>query len=66
MIEINLAAKGQWELQIKTLPDAPRDENKLREILKVKQKEYEKAQDGGDIESIVTDGNASVCIVFGK
>ena len=53
MIEISLAAKKHWELEIKILRDAPRDENKLREILKAKQKEYEKAQDSEDIESLI-------------
>ena len=31
-----------FELQIKTLQDAPRDADKLRQILKVKQEGYEK------------------------
>jgi hypothetical protein len=35
--------KIHWESQIRILREDPRDEKKLREILKVKQKEYEKA-----------------------
>lgn len=42
--------KRHWESQIKILRDAPRDENKLREILKAMQEEYEKAADSEDIE----------------
>jgi hypothetical protein len=52
-IEISLAAKRHWELQIKTLREAPRDPYKLRQILKAKQKEYEKASDSEDIERLV-------------
>ncbi len=32
IIEISLAAKRHWELRIKTLRDAPRDAEKLREV----------------------------------
>ena len=53
MIEISLASKRHWELQIRTLQEAPRDPEKLRKILKVKQKEYEKAEDSEDIERLV-------------
>jgi len=52
-IEISLAAKKHWELEIKILRDAPRDPAKLRDILKAKQKEYEKAEDGEDIERLI-------------
>ena len=46
VIEINNPAmKKHWESEIKILQDAPRDADKLREILKAKQKEYEKATD---------------------
>ena len=37
-------------ITIKNLRDALRDPEKLREILKVKQKEYDKAEDSEDIE----------------
>ena len=45
VIEISRTAKRHWELQIKTLQEAPRDPEKLRKILKTKQKQYEKAED---------------------
>ena len=53
VIEISLAAKRHWELEIKTLRDAPRDPEKLRNILKVKQEEYGKAEDSEDIERLI-------------
>jgi hypothetical protein len=52
-IEISLAAKRHWESQIKTLQDVPRDADKLRAILKVKQEDYEQAEDSEDIERLV-------------
>jgi hypothetical protein len=54
-IEISLAAKRQWELQIKILQDAPRDPDKIRQILKDKQEGYEKAEDSEDIERLVSE-----------
>ena len=53
VIEISLAAKKHWELQIKILRDTPRDAEKLREILKEKQDEYEQATDSEDIERLI-------------
>jgi hypothetical protein len=53
VIEISLASKTHWELQIRTLQDAPKDPEKLRKILKAKQEEYEKAEDSEDIERLV-------------
>jgi PleD family two-component response regulator len=53
VIQINPAMKRHWESEIKVLRDAPRNADKLREILKVKQKEYEKAMDREDIERLV-------------
>jgi len=55
VIQINPAIKRHFELEIKILQDAPRDEMKLRQILAVKQKEYEKAIDSEDIERLVTE-----------
>ena len=55
VIEINPAMKRHWESEIKILRDAPRDPHKLGEILKVKQKEYEKAEDSEDIERLVSE-----------
>ena len=52
-IEISLAAKRHWELQIKTLREAPREPYKLRQIIKDKQEEYEKAEASEDIARLV-------------
>ncbi len=46
----NPATERHFELQIKTLQDAPRDPDKLRELLKVKQRQYEKATLAEDIQ----------------
>ena len=53
VIEINPAMKKHWESEIKILQDAPRDAEKLGEILIIRQKEYEKATDREDIERLV-------------
>jgi PleD family two-component response regulator len=53
VIEISLAAKKHWELQIKILRDTLRDAEKLREILKEKQEEYEEATDSEVIERLI-------------
>ena len=45
--------KKHWQSEIEILREAPRDEKKLREILKVKQKKYEKVEDSEDIERLV-------------
>lgn len=53
-IRINPAMKNHWELEIKTLRDAPRDIGKLSSLLKVEQGEYERAIDIEDIQRLVT------------
>jgi hypothetical protein len=55
VITVNPVMKKHWELKIKILQDAPRDSYKLREILKVKQKEYEEAQKSEEIERLVSE-----------
>ncbi len=55
VIKISEATQKHFNLQTKILQDAPRDPDKLREILKEKQKEYEKAEDSEDIERLVTE-----------
>lgn len=55
MITINPAIVKYCELRIKILQTAPRDAAKLREILRVKERDYEKAQDSEDIERLVTE-----------
>lgn len=54
-IEINPAMKRHWESEIKILRDAPRVKNKLSEIIKIKQEEYEEADDSEDIERLVSE-----------
>lgn len=41
IIKINPAMKRHFELEIETLQNAPRDEDKLRELLKLKEKQNE-------------------------
>ncbi len=55
VIKISEATQKHFELQIRTLRDAPRDPGKLREILKVKQEDCEKADDSEYIERLVTE-----------
>lgn len=55
VIRISEATQKHFNLQTKTLQNAPRDPDKLREILKEKQKEYDKAEDSKDIERLVTE-----------
>lgn len=38
---INPAMKRHFELEIETLQNAPRDEDELRELLKLKERQYE-------------------------
>jgi hypothetical protein len=40
-LKISSAAKRHFELEIETLQNAPRNEDKLRELLKLKEKENE-------------------------
>jgi hypothetical protein len=63
-IEISLASKKHWELQIKTLQDAPRDPETLRQILKDKQEQYEKAEDSEDIERLVPETEMLKFVLF--
>jgi hypothetical protein len=52
---INPAMKRHFELEIETLQNAPRDEDKLRELLKLKEKENEKATHIEDTQRLVTE-----------
>jgi hypothetical protein len=54
-IKINPATQKHSELQIKTLQDAPRDPDKLRELLKMKHRQYEKATSAEEIQALVTE-----------
>jgi hypothetical protein len=55
VMQINPAMKRHGESQIKILRDAPRDEKRLKEILKVKEDEYEKATLAEEIQPLVTE-----------
>ena len=55
MIEINPAMKRHWESEIKILRDAPRDENKLRRLLRTKEKQYEESTRIEDIHNLITE-----------
>jgi tRNA A37 N6-isopentenylltransferase MiaA len=50
---INPVMKRHFELEIETLQNAPRDEDKLRELLKLKEKENEKATHIEDTQRLV-------------
>ncbi|HKI08131.1 MAG TPA: hypothetical protein VKA09_07020 [Nitrososphaeraceae archaeon] len=52
---INPIMKRHLELEIKTLQNAPRDEGKLRELLKLKENENEKATHVEDTQRLVTE-----------
>jgi hypothetical protein len=52
---INPIMKRHLELEIETLQNAPRDEDKLRELLKLKEKENEKATHIEDTQRLVTE-----------
>ena len=64
VIKISEATQKHFNLQTKTLQNAPRDPDKLREILKEKQKEYEKAEDSEDIEDLVTEIEVLKFVLF--
>jgi cystathionine beta-lyase family protein involved in aluminum resistance len=55
LIQINPVMKRHWELEIKTLQEAPRDADKLRRIFKSKQREWEDTMKIDDLERIVTE-----------
>jgi methyl coenzyme M reductase beta subunit len=52
---INSAMKGRLELEIKTLKNAPRDADKLRQLLQVKQRQKEEAMHIEDTQKFVTE-----------
>jgi hypothetical protein len=52
---INPAMKIHLELEIKTLQNAPRDADKVRRLLEVKQKQKEEAMHIEDTQRLVTD-----------
>ncbi len=52
---INPAMKRHLELEIKTLQNAPRDPDKLRRLLEVKQRQKEEAMHIEDTQRLVTE-----------
>ncbi len=52
---INPVMKRHLELEIKTLQNAPRDADKLRRLLKVKQRQKEEAMHIEDTQRLVTE-----------
>jgi hypothetical protein len=52
---INPAMKRHLELEIKTLQNAPRDPDKLRKLLDVKQRQKEEADHIEDTQRLVTE-----------
>jgi hypothetical protein len=55
VIKISEATRKSSELQIRTLQEAPRDPDKLRELLKRKQRQYEKAKLADEIQPLLTE-----------
>jgi hypothetical protein len=52
---INPVMKRHLELEIKTLQNTPRDADKLRKLLEVKQRQKEEAMDIEDTQRLVTE-----------
>jgi hypothetical protein len=59
---INPAVKKHLELEIKTLQNAPRDADKLRKLLEIKQRQKEEAMHIEDTQRLVTE--IEMLIVF--
>ena len=54
-MRINPAIKRHLELEIKTLQNAPRDADKLRQLLELKQRQKEEADHIEDTQRLVTE-----------
>jgi hypothetical protein len=52
---VNPAVNEHFKLQIKTLQNAPRDADKLRRLLQIKQRQKEEADHIQDTERLVTE-----------
>jgi hypothetical protein len=55
IIRINPAMKRYFELEIRTLQNAPRDAAKLRRVLEVKRRQKEEAMHIEDTQRLVTE-----------
>ncbi len=67
LIRIIPAMKGHFKLEIKTLREAPRDPDKLRKLLKEKQREWEDTMKIDEIERLITEMEMLrfvLCVVY--
>jgi hypothetical protein len=60
----NPVIKRHYELQIKTLQDAPRDADKLERLLKVKQRQKVEATYMQDTQRLVTEEIEMFCYIL--
>ena len=61
---INPAVKRHLELEIKTLQNAPRDADKLRRLLEIKQRQKEEAEHLEDTQRLVTEIEMLKVVLF--
>jgi hypothetical protein len=61
---INPAVKRHLELEIKTLQNAPKDEDKLRKLLETKQRQKKEADDIEDTQRLVTEIEMLKVVLF--
>ncbi len=61
---INPAVKKHLELEIKTLQNAPRDADKLRRLLEIKQRQKEEADHIEDTQRLVTEIEMLKVVLF--
>ena len=61
---INPAMKRHLELEIRTLQNAPRDADKLRRLLEVKQRQKEEAMHIEDTQRLVTEIEMLKVVIF--
>jgi hypothetical protein len=63
-LRISSAAKRHFELEIETLQNAPRNEGKLRELLKLKEKQNGEATHIEDTQRLVTEIGMLKVVLF--
>ena len=61
---INSAMKKHLELEIKTLQNAPRDADKLRRLLEIKQRQKQEAIHIGETQRLVTEIEMLKVVLF--
>jgi hypothetical protein len=64
VIKINPATRKYCELKIKILHDSPRNPDKLRKLLKMKQRQYEKATLADEIQPLITEIDMLKFVLF--